>query len=213
MHDCWKIWAPSTSSEGCCEALPRDLLRVEEGSPGWHSTLESIELSLRLGDIRDSFKTMSSLPSSVWTLCERLSSLSLSGSYLEGSLLDDHSEVDLLWCCLPMEFLWSLHFVMSRSLEPKGSRIMNDRASPAIFAAGNRQGATGSNRFVFVNLGSFGVCKTSVREKLTHACDSFDKRVLKAHEVQSGVTCLDNQLDCSEHRSSPTDVLAPQEGA
>ena len=28
---------------------------VEEGSPAWHSALESIELSLGLGDIRDCF--------------------------------------------------------------------------------------------------------------------------------------------------------------
>ena len=83
---------------------------------------------------------------------------------------------------------------MTRSLEPTGSRIMNDRASPATFAAGNRQeGATGSNHFVFVdNPGVFGVCKASVRDKLSHACESFHEQ-----EVQSGiVTSLCNQLDC-----------------
>ena len=65
--------------------------------------------------------------------------------------------------------------IMSRSLEPTGSRIMNDRASPAIFAAGNRkEGATDSDHFVFVdNLGVFGVCKTSVRERETDSCLRF----------------------------------------
>ena len=46
-------------------------------------------------------------------------------------------------------------------------------------------------------------------DRLCQACDSFDKRDLKTHEqeVQSGVvTCLGNQLDFVEHRSSPTDV-------
>ena len=41
-------------------------------------------------------------------------------------------------------------------------------------------------------LGVFGVCKASVRGKLTHASESFDKRGLKSQEqeVQSGiVTC------------------------
>ena len=59
-------------------------------------------------------------------------STQLSGSYLERSLLED----------LPMGFSWSPHFVkitsesvLSRSLEPTGSRITNDRASHAIFAA------------------------------------------------------------------------------
>ena len=88
---------------------------------------------------------------------------------------------------------------------------MNDRTLPAIFTAGNgKKEAMGSNHFVFVdNLGVFGVCKASVRDKLSNACESFDKRGLKTHEqeVQSGiVTCLGNQLDCVEHRSSPTDV-------
>ena len=31
------------------------------------------------------------------------SELSLSGSCLDGVVLDDHSEVDLLCCCLPMD--------------------------------------------------------------------------------------------------------------
>ena len=68
------------------------------------------------------------------------SELSLSGSYLEESRLDDHSEVDLSWCCTPMGFSWSLYLVqasnesaMTRSLEPTESRIMNDRASLATF--------------------------------------------------------------------------------
>ena len=62
--------------------------------------------------------------------------------------------------------------------------------------------------FVFVdNLGVFGVGKASVRDRLCQAIESFDKRGLKTHEVQSGtVTCLGNQLDRVEHRSSSTDV-------
>ena len=67
---------------------------------------------------------------------------------------------------------------------------MKDRASLVTFAAGNRQeGATGSNHFIFVdNLQVFGVCKASVRDNLSHACESFDKQGLKTHEqeVQSG---------------------------
>ena len=103
------------------------------------------------------------------------SELSLSGSCLGGVLLDDHSEVDRLWCCLPMGFSWSLVFVqmtnekiMSSCLGPAGSHIMNDRTLPAIFTAGNGQKeATGSNHFVFVdNLGVFGVGEASVRDKL-----------------------------------------------
>ena len=87
---------------------------------------------------------------------------------------------------------------------------MNDRTLPAIFTAGNRQKETvGSNHFVFVdNLGVIGVCAASVRDKLSNACESFEKRGLKTHEqeVQSGiVTCLGNH-DCVGHRSSPTDV-------
>ena len=155
------------------------------------------------------------------------SELSLSGSCLDGVLLDDHSEVDLLWCCLPMGFSGSLLFVhitnekiMSSCLEPAGSHIMNGRTLPAIFTAGNGQKeATCSNHFVFVdNLGVFGVGKASVRDKLCQACESFDKRGLKTHEqeVQSGiVTGLGNKLDSVEHRSSPhgRDVLACQEGS
>ena len=41
------------------------------------------------------------------------SELSLSGSCLDGVLLDDHSEVDLLWCCLPTGFSESLFFVQA----------------------------------------------------------------------------------------------------
>ena len=90
-----------------------------------------------------------------------------------------------LWCCLPVRFSWSRFFVQmtneyirSSCLGPAGSHI------------------------VFVD-------KASVRDKLSNACESFDQRGLKTHEqeVQSGiVTCLGNQLDCVEHRSSPTDV-------
>ena len=80
-----------------------------------------------------------------------------------------------------------------------------------MFTAGNGQKeATGSNHFVFVDtFGFFGVGKASVRDRLCQACESFDKRGLKTHEqeVQSGiVTCRGDQLDCVEHRSSPTDV-------
>ena len=100
---------------------------------------------------------------------------------------------------------------MSSCLGPTGSHIMNDRNLPAIFTAGNGQKeAMGSNHFVFVdNLGVFGVCKASVRDKLSNACESFDKRGLMTHEqeVQAAiVTRLGNQLDCVEHRSSSTNV-------
>ena len=64
-------------------------------------------------------------------------------------------------------------------------------------------------RFFVGNLGIFGVCNASVRDKLTNVCESFDKRGLKTHEqkVQPDiVTCLGNQLDCVGHRSSLTDV-------
>ena len=102
------------------------------------------------------------------------SELSLSGSCLDGVLLDDHSELDLLWCCLPMDSCGAFSFVqmtnekiMSSCLGPAGSHIMNDRSLPAIFTPGNGQKeATGSNHFVFVdNLGVFGVGKASVRDK------------------------------------------------
>ena len=130
--------------------------------------LESIELSLGLGDIRDCFQRYVLDDEFAWYfgVDTFVNELSLCGSHLEGSLLEDHSEVDLLWCCPSMRFSWSHHFVqttnesiLSRSREPTGSRIMNDRASPAIFTAQNRQGgATNSNHFVFVdNLGVFGV--------------------------------------------------------
>ena len=96
---------------------------VEEGSPTWESALESIELSLGLGDIRD--------------CCHR---------YVLDDEFASYSEVDLLWCCLPMGFSWSLFFVqmtneeiMSSCLGPTGSHIMNDRTLPAIVFAGNGQ--------------------------------------------------------------------------
>ena len=94
------------------------------------------------------------------------SELSLSGSCLDGVLPDDHSEVDLVWCCLSMGCSWSLLFVqetnekiVSSCLDPAGSHIMHDRTLPAVFTAGNGQKeATGSNHFVLVdNLGVFGV--------------------------------------------------------
>ena len=163
---------------------------MEEGSP-----IESIELSFGMGDIQDCCHRYvlddCSTPTSGWTLFA--SELLLSGSCLDGVLLDDHSEVDLLWCCLPMGFSWSLFFfsqmtnekIMSICLGPAGFHIMTGRTLLAIFTVGNRQKeATGSNNFVFVdNLGVFGVSKAS-----------------------GIVTCLGNQLDCVEHRSSPTDV-------
>ena len=74
-------------------------------------------------------------------------------------------------------------------------------------------------RVVFVdNLVVFGVVKASVRDRLCQACESFDKLSLKTHEqeVQSGtVTCLGNQRDCVEHRSTShgCEVLASQEGS
>ena len=88
---------------------------------------------------------------------------------------------------------------------------MNGRTLPAIFTPGNGQKeATGSNHVVFVdNLGVFGVGKASVRDRLSHACESFDKRGLKTHEqeVHSGIViCLGDQLDCVEHRSSHTNM-------
>ena len=132
---------------------------MEEESPAWHSALERVSSSA-LGWVTS--KSVSGVDTVL------ASGLSLSGSHLEGSLLEDHSEVDLSWCCLSVGFSWTPYFVqttnesiMTRSLEPTGSRIMNDRALPATFAAGNRQkGATGSNHFVFVdNSGVFGVCR------------------------------------------------------
>ena len=90
----------------------------------------SIELSLGVGDIQDCFHR--------YVLDDEFASyfrvntvfareLSLSGSCLDGVLLDDHSKVDFLWCCLPMEFSWSLFFVqltnekiMSSCVGPRG---------------------------------------------------------------------------------------------
>ena len=164
---------------------------VEEGSPTWESALESIELSLGMGDIQDCFHRLvldDEFASNFWVDAVFASELSLSGSCLDGVLLDDHSEVDLLWCCLPMGFSWSLFFVqmtnekiMSSCLGPAGFHIMNDRTLPAIFTAFNGQKkATGSNHFVFVdNLGVFGVGKASLRDRLCEACESFDKRGVK----------------------------------
>ena len=111
---------------------------------GGESALESIELSLRdcfhrcvLDDEFASFFGMDTVFAS---------ELSLSGSCVDGVLLDDHSEVDLLWRCLPMGFSWSRFFVqmtnemiMSSCPGPAGSHIMNDRTLPAIFTAGNGQ--------------------------------------------------------------------------
>ena len=80
----------------------------------------------------------------------------------------------------------------------------HDRAMPATFIAGNgREGATGSNHFVFVeDSGVFGVGKASVNDNLSYACKSFNERGLDIHEqeVQSDiVTCLGNQLHCLDH--------------
>ena len=132
-------------------------------SPTWESALDALELSLGMGDIQDCFHRYvfdDDVAScfGVDTVCA--SELSLSGSCLDEVLLDDHSEVDLLWCCIPMGFSWSLFFVqmtnekiMSSCLGPAGSHIMNDRTLLAIFTAGNgRKEAVGSNHFVFVKL-------------------------------------------------------------
>ena len=86
---------------------------VEEESPAWESALESIELSLGMGDIQDCFhRYVSDDEFASYFIVDSVfaSGLSLSGSCLDGVLLDDHSEVDLLWCCLPMGFSWSLLF-------------------------------------------------------------------------------------------------------
>ena len=135
---------------------------------------------------------------------DTLKASSLSGTYLEGRLQEDHSEVDLVWSSLPTGFSWSLYCVqmtiesiMTECLESTGSRIMNDRALPATFIAGNRrERASGSNHFVFVdNLGVFGVGKASVNDKLSYACDSFNERGLNIHEqeVQPGIVHLPRQ--------------------
>ena len=191
---------------------------VEEVNPTCESALESIEICHGMGDIQDCFHRYVSddeFASYFGVDTVFASELSLSGSCLDGVLLDDHSVVDLLWCCLPMGFSWSLFFVqmtnekiMSSCLGHAGSHIMKDRTLLAIFSAGDEQKkATRSNHFVFVdNLRVFGVGKASVRDRLCQACESFDKRGLKTHEqkVQSGiVTCLGNQLDCVEHRVHP----------
>ena len=85
---------------------------VEDGSPTWESALESIELSLGMGDIQDCFHRYvldDEFASYFGVDTVFASELSLSGSCLNGVLPDDHSEVDLLWCCLPMGgFSWSL---------------------------------------------------------------------------------------------------------
>ena len=77
---------------------------VEEGSPTWESALESSELSLGLSDIQDCFHRYvfgDDFASYFGVDTEFASELSLSGSCLHRVVLDDHSEVDLLWCCLP----------------------------------------------------------------------------------------------------------------
>ena len=164
---------------------------MEEGSPAWESALESIELSLGLGDIQDCFHRYvldNEFASYFGADTVFASELSLSGSCLVGVLLDDHSEVDFLWCCLPMGFSWSLFFV----------QMTNEN----------------------INVELFGTHGISHHERSHFAChlESFDKRGLKTHEqeVQAGsVTCLGNQLDCVGHRSSShgREVLASQEGS
>ena len=135
---------------------------VEEGSQTWESALESIELCLGLGDIQDRFHryVLDNEFASYFRLdIVFASGLSLSDSCLDGDLLDDHSEVDLFVCCLPVGFSWSLFFVqmtneniMSSCLGPKGSRVMNDRTLLAVFtAADGQKEAMGSNHFVFVD--------------------------------------------------------------
>ena len=151
-----------------------------------HSALESIELSLGQGDIQDCFHrhVLDNEFASYFgvdTLLASELSLSLAPTWKGACWM-----TTLRWnsdgVCLTMGSSSSFCFVQTtnesitrRSLEPTGSRIMNDRASPATFAvaAGNRQeGAMGSNQFVFVdNLGVCGVCKASVRDKPPHACE------------------------------------------
>ena len=123
------------SSEGMARikvCLPND---VE-----WESALESVELSLGMDDIQDCFHRYvlgDEFASFFGVDTVFASELSLSGSCLDGVLLDDHSEVDLLWCCLPMGFSWSFSFVqmtnekiVSSSLGPAG---VNDGTLPATF--------------------------------------------------------------------------------
>ena len=71
------------------------------GSPTWESALESIELSLGIGDIQDCFHRYvldDEFDSYFGVVTVFAGELSLSGSSLDGVPLDDHSEVDLLWC-------------------------------------------------------------------------------------------------------------------
>ena len=130
------------SSEGMARIEVCLTNHVEEGSPTWESAIESIKLSLGMGDIQDCFHQYvldGEFASYFGVDTVFASELSLSGPCLDGVLLDDHSEVDLLWCCLPMRFSWSLFFVkitnekMSSCLGPAGSHIMDDRTLPATF--------------------------------------------------------------------------------
>ena len=105
----WSFVSPPGVSLCSSEAMGRIEVclpaQAEEGSRAWHSALESIELSLGLGDIRDCFHryVLDDEFASCFVVDTVLASeLSLSGSYLEGSLLDDHAEVAVLWCCLPV---------------------------------------------------------------------------------------------------------------
>ena len=87
------------SSEGMARievCLPN---HVDDESPTWESALESIELSLGVGDILDCFHRYISdgeFASYFGVDTVFASELSLSGSCLDGVLLVDHSEVDLL---------------------------------------------------------------------------------------------------------------------
>ena len=71
---------------------------VEERSPSWESALESIELSLGMGDIQDFFhRYVLDDEFAPYFGVDTLfaSELSLSSSCLDGVLLDDHSEVEM----------------------------------------------------------------------------------------------------------------------
>ena len=146
LHVCVQLSVSLCSSK--CMARIEVCLpsHVQERSPTWVSALESIELSLGMGDIQDCcyrYVLDDEFASYFGVDTVFASELSLSGSCLDGVQLDDHSEVDLLWCCLQMGFSWSLFFVqmtnekiISSCLVPWDPHIMNDRTLLAIFTAG-----------------------------------------------------------------------------
>ena len=152
------------------------------------------------------------------------SKLSLSGSCLMESYWTITLRWTFWWCCLPTGFSWILFFVqmtkekiMSSCLGPTASHIMNDRTLPTIFTAGNGQKeAMGSNHFVFVDNPRGLRCVQGLGER--DKAVSCVREASRTHEqeVESGiVTCLGDQFDCVEHRSSPhgREVLACQEGS